>query len=216
MASKYKLTYYNLRARGEPTRLVLAYAGVDYEDVRIPFDLKSEEWLALKHSGKCPFGLVPILEVEGVTLCESMAILRFVAKRHGLMPSNDLQQAKADMFAEGVYGLENEIVRAIVHADPAQQKVLMEKFNKESLPRQTKYFEKILEKNSKDEVYCVGNKLSFADICFFSFYNSYIAKGQLDPPDVLKDCPRLTTLYKKVRDEPKIKEWIEKRPETAL
>lgn len=33
--------------------------------------------------GKCPFGLVPILEVEGVTLCESMAILRFVAKRHG-------------------------------------------------------------------------------------------------------------------------------------
>lgn len=37
------------------------------------------------------------------------------------MPSNDLQQAKADMFAEGVYGLENEIVRAIVHADPAQQ-----------------------------------------------------------------------------------------------
>lgn len=50
MASKYKLTYYNLRARGEPIRLVLAYAGVDYEDVRIPFDLKSEEWLALKHS----------------------------------------------------------------------------------------------------------------------------------------------------------------------
>lgn len=132
------------------------------------------------------------------------------------MPSNDLQQAKADMFAEGVYDLENEIVRAIVHADPAQQKVLMEKFNKESLPRKTKYFEKILEKNSKDEVYCVGNKLSFADICFFSFYNSYINKGQLDPPDVLKDCPRLTTLYKKVRDEPKIKEWIEKRPETAL
>ena len=37
------------------------------------------------------------------------------------MPSNDLQQAKADMFAEGVYDLENEIVRAIVHADPAQQ-----------------------------------------------------------------------------------------------
>lgn len=36
----------------------------------------------------------------------------------------------------------------------------MEKFNKESLPRKTKYFEKILEKNFKDEVYCVGNKAS--------------------------------------------------------
>ena len=36
----------------------------------------------------------------------------------------------------------------------------MEKFNKESLPRRSKYFEKILEKNPKDEVYCVGNKAS--------------------------------------------------------
>lgn len=216
MATTYKLTYYNVRARGEPTRLAFAYAGVEYDDVRIPFDPKGEEWLALKHSGRCPFGQLPILEVEGVTLCQSMAILRFVAKRHGLMPSNDLQQAKADMFAEGVYDLENEIVRAMFPADPTQQKALMEKFNRESLPRQTKYFEKILEQNPKDEVYCVGNKLSFADICFFSFYNSYIAKGQLDPPVVLKDCPRLAALYKKVRDEPKIKEWIEKRPETAL
>ena len=34
--------------------------------------------------GRCPFGLIPILEVEGVTLCQSMAILRFVAKRHGM------------------------------------------------------------------------------------------------------------------------------------
>ena len=39
----------------------------------------------------------------------------------GLMPSNDLQQAKADMFAEGVYDLENEIVRAMFPADPTQQ-----------------------------------------------------------------------------------------------
>ena len=48
----------------------------------------------------------------------------------GLMPSNDLQQAKADMFAEGVYDLENEIVRAIVHADPAQQVLYKVKINK--------------------------------------------------------------------------------------
>lgn len=40
------------------------------------------------------------------------------------------------------------------------QKVLMEKFNKESLPTTTKCLEKILEKNPKDEVYCVGNKVS--------------------------------------------------------
>lgn len=36
------------------------------------------------------------------------------------MPSTDLQQAVADMFSEGVYDLENEIVRAIVPEEQVQ------------------------------------------------------------------------------------------------
>ena len=40
MAPRYKLTYFDLRARAEPTRIVFAYAGVHYEDVRVSF----EEW----------------------------------------------------------------------------------------------------------------------------------------------------------------------------
>lgn len=36
----------------------------------------------------------------------------------GLMPSNDIQQAKADMFSEAVYDLENAMVRAIVQPEP--------------------------------------------------------------------------------------------------
>ena len=34
--------------------------------------------------GKCPFGQIPLLEVDGVTLCQSMAILRFLARRYGM------------------------------------------------------------------------------------------------------------------------------------
>jgi len=37
------------------------------------------------------------------------------------MPSTDLQQALADMFSEGVYDLENEIVRAVVCTNPEEQ-----------------------------------------------------------------------------------------------
>lgn len=52
MATSYKLTYFNLRARAEPTRLVFAYAGVDYEDIRYSFENPAEEWLPVKKS-KC-------------------------------------------------------------------------------------------------------------------------------------------------------------------
>merc|ERR1712184_224233 len=31
-----KLTYFNLRGRGEPCRIMLAYGGIKYEDERIP------------------------------------------------------------------------------------------------------------------------------------------------------------------------------------
>ena len=45
----------------------------------------------------------------------------------GLMPSNDIQQAKADMFSEAVYDLENAMVRAIVQPEP-DRKVTRHKF----------------------------------------------------------------------------------------
>lgn len=43
---KYRLTYFSGRGLAEPTRLVFALAGVEYEDKRIT----SEDWPALKPS----------------------------------------------------------------------------------------------------------------------------------------------------------------------
>ena len=50
MAPHYKLTYFDLRARAEPTRIVFAYAGVDYEDVRISYENRAEEWPPVQKS----------------------------------------------------------------------------------------------------------------------------------------------------------------------
>ena len=43
---KYVLTYFNIRGKGEATRLVFKAAGVEFEDRRITF----EEWGQLKES----------------------------------------------------------------------------------------------------------------------------------------------------------------------
>lgn len=40
MAPKYVLTYFDLRGRGEVTRLLFKVAGVEFEDKRLTF----EEW----------------------------------------------------------------------------------------------------------------------------------------------------------------------------
>ena len=44
--TKVKLTYFNVRGRAEPSRLILAQAGVDYQDVRIA----REDWPKIKSS----------------------------------------------------------------------------------------------------------------------------------------------------------------------
>ena len=100
--STYKLTYFPVRARAEVIRFVFVQAGVKYEDVRI----KKEDWPELKPSklavmwkfldGKLfialavlflpsdtPLGHLPILEVDGKTICGSTGIARFLAERFG-------------------------------------------------------------------------------------------------------------------------------------
>lgn len=46
MPSKYKLIYFNARGRAEHIRFIFAYAGIEYDDERIP----REKWPELKKS----------------------------------------------------------------------------------------------------------------------------------------------------------------------
>ena len=59
--------------------------------------------------------------------------------------------------------------------------------------------------------------LSYADISFFDFMNSWVAKDKInDYPTELEDFPLLRGLYKHVRDIPAVKQRLETRPDTAL
>merc|ERR1711953_847501 len=77
MAPKVKLTYFNLRGRAEPARLLLAYGGIKYEDCRLtPAFQDPTEWLKLKP--KTPYGSLPLLEWDGTCIAQSMAVARFL------------------------------------------------------------------------------------------------------------------------------------------
>merc|ERR1711872_1069693 len=83
-------TYFNGRGRAETSRLVLAYAGVSYEDERIT----GEQLAALKPT--LAYGQLPKLEYKGESLYQSVSIARFLAREFGIAGKTNLEKAQGD------------------------------------------------------------------------------------------------------------------------
>ncbi|XP_045562529.1 hematopoietic prostaglandin D synthase isoform X2 [Salmo salar] len=86
----YKLTYFNMRGRAELPRYIFAYAGIAFEDRRVEWN----DWPSIKKRK------LPVLEVNGVPLTQSLAIARFLAKEAGLVGNSKLAEAQADALVD--------------------------------------------------------------------------------------------------------------------
>ena len=99
-----KLTYFNIKGKGEPIRLACNYAGLPLEDVRV----SREEFQAMREAKEIPFNQLPVAEFfddEGRSVCkvaQTRAILRTVARASGdKLYSSDLGQAASiDSFLD--------------------------------------------------------------------------------------------------------------------
>jgi len=204
MPGKYKLTYFNGRGLAEVSRLLLAQAGVAYDDVRI----EKENWPALKPT--TPFGQVPLLEVDGKVISQSRAIARFIAREHGLAGKNNVEAALADGIVDAVYDLFNLLSAWRQEQDPAKKDAIKSKFLNETLPPALANLTKILKSNGGK--YFVGSDLTWADVAVAH----YLGGLTLVEPTGLDKAPELKEHSERILSLPKIKEWINKRPVTEF
>src|SRR4051812_48818940 len=97
--NKPTLIYFPVRGRAEIIRLVLAEAGVEYDEHPIlkgepPRNGRPTDFAELKASGLLPFQAAPVWEdADGFRLAQSLAIVRYLSKKHGLMGSNPREEA---------------------------------------------------------------------------------------------------------------------------
>ena len=195
--SQYKLTYFNIRGRAELIRLILTQAGVQYEDKRIT----KEEWGELKP--KTPYGCVPILEVEGKTLSGSLEIARFVAERHGLAGSNDLENAEIAGIMDCIRDFVLAFVKFVFEKDETRKAELKKKFDEEDTPR----YLSLLEKRVTAQGWLYGSKVTYVDLAFFNVSDRV-------PAEVLAKYPGLKSVKDKVEALPNIAKWLKERPVT--
>ncbi|CAF1248475.1 unnamed protein product [Didymodactylos carnosus] len=114
--STYKLYYFNGRGRAEIIRLIFAQAGQKYEDIRY----EHADWPNHKH--EMPLGQMPVLEVDGQKIPQSMTIARFLAKQFNLAGKNNLEQAKVDSVIDTIGDLMQIFLKVIFHEKDESKK----------------------------------------------------------------------------------------------
>jgi glutathione S-transferase len=207
--SGYKLTYFDGRGRGEIVRLVLTAAGAPFEDHRI----SREDFLKAKPT--LPFGQVPIFEFEGVKLCQSLTIARYLARKYNLAGKTEVEQAQVDMILDCI----EDALRPVpvffrFEQDPVKKAELKKKYIEEQLPEFLQKIEKLLESNNGGNGYFVGNELTWADLYLVRAQGSL--ELQVGVPTALSSAPKLNALFNRVIALPKIAAYRAKLPVTAF
>lgn len=209
-----RLTYFDGAGRAELSRLILAAAGIEFEDRRID----SQDWKELKQD--TPFGQVPILEYEGTVITQSIAIARFLAKKADLYGKDDVTQAHADMIVDYVTDFNNKWIPVFRAESYEEQDGLISNLFANFLPTFFENCEALL-KSRGGKHFGGGDELTFGDLCAFQVLHSFT-----DPDDpffstlpgvsarlsVLEYHPLLKSLKERVAEVPGIKKWMEKRP----
>jgi len=200
MAPKYRVTYFPIKALGEPIRLLLSYGKIDFEDRRI----SSEEWPKYKES--MPMGQMPTLEIDDKVYYQSGPISRYLAKQFGLAGDNDLESLEVDIAVECINDF--RIKGSAVHFEPDEE-AKEKKFlvlQEETIPFLLK---KLEERATINKGYLAIGKLSWADFYFVALvdYLCVIARQ-----DILAANPNLASVKANVLALPEIQAWYEKSP----
>lgn len=192
-------------------RVLFHYTGTPFEDVQ----LKREAWMEFKESGKTPFGLLPILEVDGTVLSSSEAIVCYIAEVFGLDGDTPLERARCRMVLDSLNDILNTFIRQYLEEKGDSRKAQMTtEFVDETLPYWVDKFEALLKQNDGGDGWFVGNKLTYADIAVFDFFDNFSDYIQLDVSLLMskEQAPKLSALWQKVRDLPAIAAYVDSRP----
>ncbi|XP_069101467.1 glutathione S-transferase-like isoform X2 [Argopecten irradians] len=169
--------------------------------------------LSLPVSGT-PQGKLPILEVDGRVLCQTGAIVRYIAREYGLYGKDNVENTQVDIVLDTAEDMTPEIIKLAYENDPDKKKEYMQNFTGIVIPNFVRLFCNILCQNGDGNGWMVGSTLTVADLCVFGLFNSLEGGYGPDAVQALYNDAKLKALYDRVAQVEEIKQWLEKRPKS--
>ena len=207
--STYKLYSFDKIDPGEIIRYVFLQAGQKFDDVRIGRD----EWPKLKD--QMPWGELPVLEVDGNKLPDTLVIAAYLGNKLGLAGSGDAwDRAQLDSICQLVVETTIVLSRYWSETDPSLREKKKAEVLKTAVPQRLKRINKYIEDNGSPEGFVKGNQLTYADFFIhFLFCDvlTHVYPDQEQQQEASK-YPAVGRLCKMVHNQPNIKKYLDSRP----
>ncbi|KAK0040336.1 S-crystallin SL11 [Biomphalaria pfeifferi] len=199
MASQnIKLIYFTGRGRIEVSRLILVAAGKQFEDVRL-------ETFTPEQKAKTPFGQLPLLEIDGETFAQSVAIATYLAREFGFYGKTNRDGLRIDQIVQLTQEILNAGYRAyLFEPDETKKAELIRELKEKEFPRYLGYYEKLLRDNGTS--YFVGDSLTLADLIVYDVVFAFLQRGFST-----SGFPLVEALYQQVESHPNIKPYVAQR-----
>jgi len=207
-----KLTYWSIRALGEPIRHILRYQNEDWEDNALqPTGGSFREYVRMRDEEDMPFGNLPFIEDDGKKITQSITIMRYLGRKFGLYPAGPEELVLCEVVEQEIYDLRNRLTAACYDyysargPFPASEKgVFDHEFMKRALLRRLKEripkFEKTLTKK-----FLLGDKPVYVDFLLYE----YLDQLRQFLPEAFTSCNNVLNYLLRFKKLPNLKEWFE-------
>jgi glutathione S-transferase len=169
---KPTLVYFAARGRGELIRLVLAEAGIDWQEHPVgqgtpPAGGRPTDLRALQATLLLPFGAVPVWEEpDGFRLAQSAAIASHLARLNGLAGKSPREAAQCDQML-GAYEDVRAEMRKLATLPAEARGGQRQQLANEILPRWFGHFDRLLAANRGGSGGLVGDSVTLADLALW-------------------------------------------------
>ncbi|XP_018543788.1 glutathione S-transferase, alpha tandem duplicate 1 [Lates calcarifer] len=195
MAGKVVLYYFNGRGKMEAIRWLLTVAEVEFDEVHLT---TREQYQKLLSDGALMFQQVPMVEMDGMKLVQTKAILNYIAEKYNLHGKDHEERVRINMYSEGLMDLMEMIMMLPFTADP---KPKLDNIQTKAKERYLPVFEKALN----GPVYLVGGKLSCADVqlleCTLMLEEKF--------PGILSEFPNIKSFQGRMTQIPAISRFLQ-------
>ena len=95
------LGYWDIQGLGQPLRMLLAYLNIEHEDIVYDNTTRATTWATeIKPNLGLDFPNLPYYKDGDLKITQSLAIIRYIGKKHGMYGKSDEENARIDMLLE--------------------------------------------------------------------------------------------------------------------